>query len=136
MRREGGYITLLNVNTHVIDACHSGPWLSFRQAKIEALPIGDGHSIQMQEATFEQFIDALHVLIVRSCIDLSYGKKSMRTRKIQKLMEELDGDDTEDLDMFQRWYLMEELEHLGVVFATTAERKGKRKYNRIIPRPE
>ena len=108
------------VDPHVIEATHGGPWLSLDQARVEPLPVGERH-IPMEETTLDQFMEALHGLIERSYLTLSHEKARHRRKVVKGILAGLGGD--EYLDIVHRWYLMEELEHLGIIFPTTLARK-------------
>jgi hypothetical protein len=129
-----GNITLdTTLDPHIIEAPHGGPWLSLDQARIEPLPVG-AQSIPMEDTTLDQFIDALHSLVEQSCIGLSQARAHHRRQTVKAILDGLGGDDEDDLDVVQRWYLMEELEHLGIVFATSATRRKDRKCRVVVAR--
>jgi len=82
----------------------------------------------MQDMTTEQFIAALQTLAAQSCNSLSGAKAFHREQKAQGIIAEMSNEEN-GIDIIARWYAMEELEHLGVIFATTLARKHRRKHH-------
>lgn len=82
----------------------------------------------MQEMTTEQFIAALQTLAELSCNSLSSAKVFHREQKAQGIIAEMNNE-ANGIDIVLRWYVMEELEHLGVIFPTTMARKYLRKHH-------
>lgn len=80
----------------------------------------------MQEMTIDQFIEALEDLVELSCVFLTGAKAQHKRMKAQGILSELyEGCD----DIVLRWYVMEELERLGIIFTTTLARKRRRKHH-------
>ncbi len=127
--RKGNITLDTTLDPHVIEAPHGGPWLSLDQARVEPLPVG-AQCIPMEETTLDQFVNALQQIVECSCVGLSQARATHRRQTVKGILEGLGDDD----DTVMRWYIMEELERLGVIFATTMARKKDRKCRVMINR--
>jgi hypothetical protein len=119
------------LGTHLAECVgiHGRPWISVDQAKVECLTLDNGMSMQVSIMTSEQFTKAIHLIIQQHCNTLNVARANYIAEKANAILDGLE----DELTMLNKWYAMEELERIGIIFPTTLARKKLRKHHGGAP---